>query len=413
MARLLPLLLLLFLTVLLSRLPSPCASLPIRLNLTHINSKFSNISIEDRNLLAIKRGKLRLAFISSRLSTSLVDVQTNVQYSNQEYSADLAIGTPPVSVSVLLDTGSDLIWTKCEQGSAYNPSASSTYSPLSCGSTFCQNELTSCSDGSTCSFYSPYGSATVGGTMGAETFSFGGTNVPSLAFGCSNSEMGSATTISGLLGMGGGQLSLVSQLGSEKFSYCLTPYDSQSTSPLFLGSLANPDSSSQTTPLGQSPNIPTYYYLSLQGITVGSTKLSIPSSAFAISSDGSGGLIIDSGTSFTMLVPSAYDVLKQEFQSQMGLPVASGNTFDLCFSSPSDGSFQPPKLIFNFQGADMDLPKENYLVSDAGGSLLCLAILPSDQSLSLFGNFQQQNMHIVYDVQGGNLYFAPAQCANL
>lgn len=248
--------------------------------------------------------------------------------------------------------------------------------------------------------------------MATETFSFSGTDVPSLAFGCSSSELGPAS-FSGILGMGGGELSLISQVGSGKFSYCLTTYGQSLTSRLLLGSLASPDPSSQSTPIIQNPNIPTFYYLSLQGITVGSTLLSIPSSAFAISSNGQGGVIIDSGTSITQLVPAAYNILKQEFQSQMGLPVATGDNFDICFSSPSDGSFQPPKLIFNFNGADIDFPVSNYLISDGGGSLLCVAILQSNQGFSLFGNFQQQNMLIVYDIQGGKLYFAPAQCENV
>ncbi|PKU82571.1 Aspartic proteinase nepenthesin-1 [Dendrobium catenatum] len=406
MSRFLPLLVLLSPAALLFLLPR-CTSLPLRINLTHIDSKSPNLSMDDRNLRAVKRSKIRMEFISSTLSTSSVDVSTTVHFANDEYTADFAIGTPPVSVTAILDTGSDLIWTKCETGSSYNPSASSTYSSLPCGSNFCQDSITSCSDGSTCS-------ATVDGTMATETFSFGGTDVPGLAFGCSNSEMGSATMFSSLLGMGGGQLSLISQLGSGKFSYCLTTHDQSAiTSPLLLGSLATPDPSAQSSPLVQNPNIPTYYYLSLQGITVGSTLLSIPSSAFAISSDGRGGLIIDSGTSFTILVASAYDVLSQEFQSQMGLPVVTGQNFDLCFSTPSDGSFQPPKLIFHFEGADIDLPENNYLVRDGGGSVVCLAILQGSEDLSLFGNFQQQNMHIVYDVQEGKISFAPAQCENL
>lgn len=416
MARLLPLLLIHSLAVLLFLLPSPSTSkrtLPLRLNLTHIDSRFPNLSMEDRNRFAVNRSKLRMAYISASLSTSSVDVRTDVHYSNAEYTADFGIGTQSVSVTAVLDTGSDLIWTKCETGSSYNPSASSTYSSLSCNSNYCQDSITSCSDGSTCSFFALYGSAKVDGNMATETFSFGGTKVPSLAFGCSNSEQGTGTMFSGFLGMGGGQLSLISQLGSGRFSYCLTAYGQSLTSPLFLGSLASPDPSSQSTPIVQNPNNPTYYYLSLQGITVDTTLLSIPSSAFAISSDGGGGVMIDSGTSITHLVAAAYDVLKQEFQSQMGLPVATGGAFDLCFSSPSDESFQPPKLIFHFEGADIDLPANNYLISDGDGSLLCLAIMQSDQDLSLFGNFQQQNMHIVYDVQSGTVYFAPTQCENM
>ncbi|KAL0911309.1 hypothetical protein M5K25_019441 [Dendrobium thyrsiflorum] len=152
MPRFLPLLLLLSPAALLIFLLSPCTSLPIRLNLTHIDSKSPNLSMDDRNLRAVKRSKIRMEFISSRLSTSSLDVRTTVHFDNEEYTADFAIGTPPVSVTAILDTGSDLIWTKCETGSSYNPSASSTYSALSCDSNFCQGSLTSCSDGRTCRY---------------------------------------------------------------------------------------------------------------------------------------------------------------------------------------------------------------------------------------------------------------------
>ena len=173
--------------------------------------------------------------------------------------------------------------------------------------------------------------------LATETFTFGSENpvtVPSIGFGCSDYNQGNAS--SGIIGLGRGRLSLVSQLGLGKFSYCLTSFGDSSTSPLLLGSLAVLNgSAAQSTPFIQNHVVPSLYYLSLQGITVGSTLLPISSTDFAFKSDGSGGFIIDSGTTLTALKEEAYQVLKQEFQSQGNSSVAESSEtetiFDVCF----------------------------------------------------------------------------------
>lgn len=66
----------------------------------------------------------------------------------------------------------------------------------------------------------------------------------------------------------------------------------------------------QSTLLLKNPIFPFYYFLSLLGITVGTTKLDIPSSTFALNSNGTGGMIIDSGTSTTYLEMSGYNAVK-------------------------------------------------------------------------------------------------------
>jgi hypothetical protein len=37
----------------------------------------------------------------------------------------------------------------------------------------------------------------------------------------------------------------------------------------------------------------------------------------------------------------------------------------------------------------------------------------TDGAMSTFGNYQQQNMHILYDVREETLSFAPAKCSTL
>ena len=93
----------------------------------------------------------------------------------------------------------------------------------------------------------------------------------------------------------------------------------------------------KSTPLIRNPILPSFYYLSLEGVTVGQTLLPIPKSLFQIGSNGCGGLMIDSGTTVTSLQEDAFDMLKQAFVAQTKLQVSYSYTaeFDLCFDLSS------------------------------------------------------------------------------
>uniref|UniRef100_A0A0A9FU06 Peptidase A1 domain-containing protein n=1 Tax=Arundo donax TaxID=35708 RepID=A0A0A9FU06_ARUDO len=110
-------------------------------------------------------------------------------------------------------------------------------------------------------------------------------------------------------------------------------------SPVLLGLPANLYSSArgavQTTPLIQSPANPTFYYLSLKGST--------------------GGTVIDSGTSVTMLPPQVYLLLRDAFVSQMKLPTTSIGDLQLCFTVPPQTKLDVPNLALHFEGATLDL----------------------------------------------------------
>ncbi|CAD6210953.1 unnamed protein product [Miscanthus lutarioriparius] len=341
-----------------------------------------------------------------------------------EYLVHLGIGTPPQPVQLTLDTGSDLTWTQCRpciscfhQALPYfDPSLSSTFQELSCG-----NE--------TCLYTYSYGdNSTTNGQLDADTFTFvavdgrTATAVPGLSFGCGHNNSGIFTSNeTGIAGFGRGSLSLPSQLKVDNFSYCFTDITGSAPSPVLLGQPANLYSSAggavQTTPLIQSPKIPSFYYLSLKGITVGSTRLQVPESAFALTNNGTGGTIIDSGTSFTTLLLQVYRRLRAAFVSQVKLPPAeaSNATTDadpICFVLPSSGDRpELPKLLFHFEGATLDLPRENYMfeIENAGRSFTCLAINAAGGDLTIISNYQQQNIHVLYDLANNKLSFVPAQ----
>jgi len=279
-----------------------------------------------------------------------------------------------------------------------------------------------------CEYQYTYGdfSITVG-ILSYETFTLvpkSGTkqSIPRIAFGCGqNNEGNGFNQGAGIVGLGRGPLSLISQLSSsipKKFSYCLmTMEDSQSkTSPMMFGESARLSGKvSSSTPILQNSQESTFYYLALEGISVGGKSLNIQKDTFNLQSDGTGGLVIDSGTTVTYLEEAGYDEVKRELVSLIKLPVADGSQIglDLCYKPPASSGSLPkfPIITFHFRGADFHLPKENYMVLDKSG-LLCLGMLPNS-GMSIFGNVQQQNYHILYDMDQKMLSFEPAICDSL
>jgi hypothetical protein len=145
---------------------------------------------------------------------------------------------------------------------------------------------------------------------------------------------------------------------------------------------------------------------------VGDTRLPIKKSTFSLQDDGSGGLIIDSGTTITYLEESAFNLVAKEFTAKINLPVdSSGSTgLDVCFTLPSGSTnIEVPKLVFHFDGADLELPAENYMIGDSSMGVACLA-MGSSSGMSIFGNVQQQNMLVLHDLEKETLSFLPTQC---
>ncbi|PAN38386.1 hypothetical protein PAHAL_7G168400 [Panicum hallii] len=421
--------------------PHPAKGLRVRLTHVDAHGNYSRLQLLQR---AARRSHHRMSRLVARatgvpMSSKAVasgsggDLQVPVHAGNGEFLMDLAIGTPALPYAAIVDTGSDLVWTQCkpcvecfnQSTPVFDPSSSSTYAPVPCASDLCGDLPTSsCTSASRCGYAYTYGDASsTRGVLATETFTLAKSELPGVAFGCGDTNEGDGFSQgAGLVGLGRGPLSLVSQLGLDKFSYCLTSLDDTGKSPLLLGSAAGIAESAatapaQSTPLVKNPSQPSFYYVTLTGLTVGSARITLPSSAFAIQDDGTGGVIVDSGTSITYLEAPGYRALRKAFVAQMSLPVADGSEvgLDLCFQAPAGGVDQVrvPKLVLHFDGgADLDLPAENYMVLDSASGALCLTVMPS-RGLSIIGNFQQQNFQFVYDVAKDTLSFAPVQCGKL
>ncbi|XP_076915230.1 aspartic proteinase nepenthesin-1-like [Bidens hawaiensis] len=416
-----------------------------RVALKHVDSG-KNLTKFERLQRGVNRGNLRLqrlinhmmmaASLSANTSTTS-QVTSPVHAGNGEFLMNLAIGTPPETYSAIMDTGSDLIWTQCKPCTkcfnsptpVFDPKNSSSFSKIPCSNTLCKALPTSDCGSDGCEYLYSYGDySSTEGVLASETFTFGEVAVPELGFGCGEDNNGDGFNQGGgLVGLGRGPLSLVSQLKQTTFSYCLNSItddisSENPTSTLVMGSLSSKTSNDSiyTTPLIKNPYHPSFYYLSLIGISVGDVDLPIKKiSTFDLNSDGTGGMIIDSGTTITYLEESAFDLVKKEFVSQMKLNVDDSDStgLDLCFELPADDgsgemTVEIPKLVFHFDGASLDLPGENYMIGDVKSGLVCLA-MGSSSGMSIFGNIQQQNMMVVHDLEKETLSFVPTKCDQL
>ncbi|RLM69833.1 hypothetical protein C2845_PM17G06460 [Panicum miliaceum] len=374
---------------------------------------------------AARQSHHRLSVLASRLDTASSHVNTTLGMDGDggAYDMDFSIGTPPQKVTGLADTGSDLIWTKCgacascaPQGSpSYYPDKSSTFSKLPCSDRLCvalkSDKLATCpTDGAECDYTYSYGLAAgdtfTQGYLASETFKLGGAAAPGVGFGCTNVSEGEyGKSSSGLVGLGRGPLSLVSQLNAGAFSYCLTS-DASKASPLLFGSAASLSGSGvQSTGILTSTSS-TFYTVNLERISIGSAT-----------TPGTGdGVVFDSGTTLTFLSEPAYTQAKAAVLSQTNLARAADRLgFEACFDQYSGGgdpTAAVPTMVLHFNGgADMALQVRNYFV-DVGDGVACWVVQRSP-SLSIIGNIMQMDFHVRYDVDNSVLSFQPADCENL
>lgn len=393
------------------------------------------------------------------------------------YLISLNIGTPAQVIQVYMDTGSDLTWVPCgnlsfdcmdcddyrnnKLISTFSPSrSSSSYRDL-CGSPFCinihssDNSFDPCTEAgcslytllkSTCSRPCPSFAYTYGegglviGALTRDTLRVHGTSpgitrdIPKFCFGCVGSTYREPI---GIAGFGRGALSLPSQLGflQKGFSHCFLAFkyanNPNISSPLIIGDAAiSSKESLQFTPMLKSPMFPNYYYIGLEAITVGnSSSAAVPLSLRDFDSQGNGGLLIDSGTTYTHLPEPFYSQLLSILQPMITYPraneVEERTGFDLCYRVPcpnntfTDSIF--PSITFHFlNNVSLVLPEGNsfYPMSAPSNSsaVKCLLFQSMDDGdygpAGVFGSFQQQNVEVVYDLEKERIGFQPMDCAS-
>ncbi|KAG0457954.1 hypothetical protein HPP92_022821 [Vanilla planifolia] len=299
---------------------------------------------------------------------------------NYEYLMSFSLGTPAKKIIAIADTGSDLIWVQCspcdecyqQNAPLFNPQKSSTYKPISCKADSCAVLSESfCGTDSLCEYNYGYGDGSVvDGFLATETVGFhsdGGSpvQIPTTIFGCTHQSNGTFDeSDAGLVGLGGGKLSLIRQLGSV--------------------------------------------YKAGKSVSVGNTG-----------SSGLGNIIIDSGTTLTMIDEVTLQSVESNVKRSVNLPQVQdpNGVFSLCFDvsiAGSDASF--PDITFQFSGGASVVLHQSNSFLESSQNVLCLAIISSGapgSGVNIFGNIAQQNFHIGYDLDAQKLTLAPADCSNL
>lgn len=338
-----------------------------------------------------------------------------------EYFARLGLGQPAKEFYMVLDTGSDITWVQCEPCSdcyqqsdpIFDPSGSTTYSRLSCDAAQCSALDVSACNTQSCLYQVSYGdgSFTVG-DFATETVSFGNSgSFPKVAIGCGHDNEGLFVGAAGLIGLGGGSLSIPTQIKASSFSYCFVDRDSASSSTLNFNSARPGDS--VIAPLLRNSRRSTFFYVGITGISVGGRILSIPASVFQVDGSGNGGIIVDSGTAVTRLQRSAYNALRDSFvKLTQNLPSAGQFAlFDTCYDLSSMRTVSVPTVAFHFSGGKtLPLPAKNYLIPVDSAGKFCLAFAPTEGSLSIIGNIQQQGTRVSYDLANNLVGFSPDKC---
>ncbi|KAE8698200.1 Protein ASPARTIC PROTEASE IN GUARD CELL 1 [Hibiscus syriacus] len=352
------------------------------------------------------------------LSTPII---SGTNQGSGEYFTRLGVGNPAKQYYMVLDTGSDINWIQCEPCSdcyqqsdpIFNPSGSSTYSPVTCGSRQCTSlEVSACRSGK-CMYQVSYGdgSYTVG-EFATDTVSFGKSgSIKGVALGCGHDNEGLFVGAAGLIGLGGGSLSLTSQIKATSFSYCLVDRDSSGSSTLDFNSGLPADS--VVAPLMKSGKINTFYYIGLTGFSVGGQPVKLAPGLFDMDKSGEGGVIIDCGTAITRLQTQAYNALRDAFvKLTKGLPTTSGVAlFDTCYDLSKRSSVKVPTVSFHFGGGkSMDLPAKNYLIPVDSSGTFCFAFAPTSSSMSIIGNVQQQGTRVSFDLANNKIGFSSHKC---
>ncbi|TVU11505.1 hypothetical protein EJB05_45096, partial [Eragrostis curvula] len=233
-------------------------------------------------------------------------------------------------------------------------------------------------------FHNPRYDTTTTGVYSQQTLTLAqGVVVKDFHFGCGHDKRRVPGKYDGLLGLGRLPESLAVKYGGA-FSYCLPAF--------------------QFTPMGGIPTDPTFYTVTLTGITVGGKRLNIPPQAFR------GGMIVDS-SSVVMGLSSTdrrSEVSWRSTRCFRMVALTPATTLQVtkissCRRFPSYSVVAPQWTSFFFaRGATIDLDVSNGIMLDG-----CLAFAMSgpDDNPGLLGNVNQRTFEVLFVIP----YFSKAK----
>ncbi|XP_077245069.1 eukaryotic aspartyl protease family protein [Tasmannia lanceolata] len=446
-------------------------SLPIYshlfLPLTHTLSKTLTTQTQTHHLLKTSSTHSTARFHRHRNPHRQISLPLS---SGSDYTLSLSINSQ--SLNLYMDTGSDLVWFPCEPFECIlcegkpnlnppliphstpfipcnSPACSAAHSSKSpsdlCAIAGCPLEIIETSDcySHRCPpFYYAYGDGSLIAGLRQANLSIPTSKsdfqLHNFTFGCAHSALAEPV---GVAGFGPGLLSLPAQLAiGTQFSYCLISHSFDAgllhrPSPLILGRSSDELIHGEFvyTPMLHNPKYPYFYCVGLEGISVGGKILPAMKNLRRVSKDGNGGVVVDSGTTFTMLPAEMYEKVAEEFDLGMRVnheratEVEAETGLGPCYYYEEEKVTKVPKVVFHFGGnASVVLPRRNYFLGfkrEVGGQnrkVGCLLLMNAGElpdsgggPAATLGNFQQQGFEVVYDLGKRRVGFSRRQCATL
>lgn len=216
----------------------------------------------------LQKNEARVRWLNSRISnyggfTTAVEEAAAVGPSPGQYLTTIGLGTPIVNYTMMIDTGSSSTWLRCKpchkgcnpNRNLFDPSKSSThiYTSEPFSMTYFDNSSTS-------------------GNWNYDTLKLDSHVINEFKFGCGQNNSGDFSGADGILGLGPGPFSLVSQLPpniGKIFGYCL-PKSNKKDGYFVIGDEATKRISSPTLKFTKLLSS-SYYFVELLGISVAGT----------------------------------------------------------------------------------------------------------------------------------------------
>lgn len=369
-----------------------------------------------------------------------------------QYFVRFRVGTPAQPFVLVADTGSDLTWVKCRGASSpaaspsasprvFRPADSKSWAPIPCSSDTCTSyvpfSLANCSAGTTppapCAYdYRYKDNSSARGVVGtdAATIALSGSNgggadrkakLQEVVLGCTTSYDGQSFQASdGVLSLGNSNISFASRAAARfggRFSYCLVDHlaPRNATSYLTFGPDTNgaAPAPSSRTPLLLDAQVAPFYAVTVDAVSVAGEALDIPGEVWDVKK--SGGAILDSGTSLTILATPAYKAVVAALSKQLaGVPRVTMDPFEYCYNWTATSTPPAvPKLEVRFAGsARLQPPTKSYVI-DAAPGVKCIGLQEGVwPGVSVIGNILQQEHLWEFDLANRWLRFKESRCAH-
>ncbi|KAM5550096.1 hypothetical protein ABKV19_001171 [Rosa sericea] len=359
-----------------------------------------------------------------------------------EHIMKFSMGTPPFDIYAIADTGSDLLWTQCQPCKAcyktnfdlFDPFKSSTYRNITCRAKDCRlvaslrplnyppNFCKENPKGPCLYMYEYMDTSSSTGELAKETVTLTSTTgkvvtLKDIVVGCGheNYEVGSTGNEMGIIGLGRGPLSFVSQIapyvGGKRFSHCLVP-DPKIESKIYFGNGSEVlGEGVLTAPLVDRRPDESNYFVTVLGITIENDFVPFNSTGTLLKK---GNMVVDSGTPKTRLPNDFFDRVITQLRETVKLEsfiLAPHNLSTICFNYTTLPKL--PTVTLEFEGGEkLPLNEDQLFKKYEEDKAFCFMMVNSTADYGIFGGTLQTDFLIGFDLDRKVVSFKPTNCAN-